>query len=124
MAGNPQPYSFDEARAAVTKASSNALNAEEFLRQAYRDAAQKEETYRVALAKQILVMHGEGVAWTVCQDLARGDKHVAHLRLERDIAEGVKEAAQAALWRISADRKDLGRLVEWSMRATEGLVAA
>lgn len=112
------PYSFGQARTAVTKAASNMIAAEETLRQAYRDAAQKEETYRVELAKEITRQHGEGVAWTACQDMARGNQHVAHLRFERDVAEGVKEAAQAALWRLTADRRDLGRLVDWSMRVS------
>ncbi|HET6866216.1 MAG TPA: hypothetical protein VFH80_09840, partial [Solirubrobacteraceae bacterium] len=72
--------------------------------------------YRVALAKKIVELHAGGAAWTVCQDLARGDQSVADLRYRRDVAEGVKEAAQNAVWRHTADRKDLGKLVDWSMR--------
>ena len=52
----------------------------------------------------------------MCADLARGDDKVARLRRERDVAEGVKEAANQASWRRAADRKDIGRLIEWSAR--------
>ena len=58
----------------------------------------------------------DGTAWTACGDLARGDENVARLRMERDVAEGVKEAAMQASWRRAADRKDIGRLIEWSAR--------
>ncbi|HET6867716.1 MAG TPA: hypothetical protein VFH80_17490, partial [Solirubrobacteraceae bacterium] len=65
-------------------------NAEQFMRQAFEDAANAERAYRVALAKKIVELHAGGAAWTVCQDLARGDQSVADLRYRRDVAEGVK----------------------------------
>lgn len=101
-------------------ANSNAIRgaqsqAEEFYKQRARDYAQKEERYRVELAKEIVRQHSEEkVAWTVAPDLARGDANVAMLRRERDIAEGMKDAAQQALWRLAADRRDLGRFISWS----------
>lgn len=116
MSGNPSPYDFSQARAAVTTASQNMKNAEDFTRNAHKDAAGAERAYRVALAERIVALHAEGVAWTVCQDLARGDKAVAELRYKRDVAEGVKEAAQGATWRHTADRRDLTELVNWSKR--------
>lgn len=116
MTRHVQPYDFAQAREAVTLASQNMKNAEQFMRQAFEDSANAERAYRVALAKKIVELHAGGAAWTVCQDLARGDKTVADLRYARDVAEGVKEAAQNAVWRHTADRKDLGKLVDWSMR--------
>lgn len=116
MSAHVQPYSFDEARTAITTASQNMKNAEQFLRDAFEKAAAAERAYRVALAETIVQLHADGAAWTVCQDLARGEKKVADLRYARDVAEGVKEAAQSATWRHTADRKDLGKLVDWSMR--------
>lgn len=116
MSGNVQPYDFGQARDLINGAKVAMQNAEQFTREAYKDAAAKEKAYRVALARRITELHGEGAAWTVCQDLARGDERVAHLRYERDVAEGVKEAAQSATWRLTADRKDLAALVAWSMR--------
>jgi hypothetical protein len=110
------PYSFGEAREAITIASQNMKSAEDFTRKAHEDAAAAERAYRVALAKRIVEIHAEGSAWTVCQDLARGDRSVADLRYRRDVAEGVKEAAQSSTWRHTADRRDLSKLVDWSMR--------
>jgi hypothetical protein len=46
--------------------------------------------------------------------MARGDKHVAKLRRERDIAEGMREAAMQDAWRRVADRKDTQAFIEWS----------
>lgn len=116
MTAHVHPYSFAEAREAITTASQNMRNAEQFVRQAFEQAAAAERAYRVALARKIVELHAGGAAWTVCQDLARGDKEVADLRYKRDVADGVKEAAQNATWRMTADRKDLGKLVDWSMR--------
>jgi hypothetical protein len=112
-----QPYDFQAAREAAASASRAQLNAELALKEASRDFAEKEERYRVALAKEIVRQHAdEGVAWTVAPDLARGNKDVARLRRERDIAEGVREAMQQSCWRRTADRKDTQRFVDWSMR--------
>lgn len=111
-----RPYDFDQARAAAENASRAQAAAEDFIREAAREYAVKEEAYRVALAKQILEQHAGGAAWTVCADLARGDEQVARLRRERDIAEGVKEAAGQAAWRRAADRRDTERFIDWSMR--------
>lgn len=73
--------------------------------------------YRVALAKEITRLHSqEGVAWSSTADLARGDEAVARLKLERDIAVGVREALAQAVWRATADRKDAQRFSDWSMR--------
>ena len=110
------PYDFGEARQAAENASRAQKAAEDFIRDAAKDFAHKEEAYRVALAKRIVLEHNEGRAWTVCPDLARGDEQVARLRRERDIAEGVREAAGQAAWRRAADRRDTERFIDWSMR--------
>ena len=110
------PYDFQQARKAAENASRAQKAAEEFIREAARDFAVKEEAYRVALAKRIVELHAEGYAWTVCGDVARGEQHVARLRRERDIAEGVKDAAVQAAWRRAADRRDTERFIDWSMR--------
>lgn len=111
------PWSFEEATANCRAAAVTQQQAENTLRDAYRDFARKEESYRVALAKEIVRQHAEeGVAWTVAPDLARGDTTVARLRMERDVAEGVKEAMQQAVWRATANRRDAARFCDWSMR--------
>jgi hypothetical protein len=113
---NNRPYSFDEARQAATKASRAQINAEDFIKDCARSYALAEEAYRVALAETIVRTHAEGTAWSVCGDIARGDKRVAELRRVRDISEGVRDAAVQAAWRRSADRRDTDRFCEWSMR--------
>lgn len=111
-----RPYTFQEARAAATKASRNQVAAEEFIKTSARAFALAEEAYRVALAEEIVNKHAEGVAWSTCGDLARGDKRVAMLRRNRDIAEGVRDAAVQACWRRGADRRDTEAFIDWSKR--------
>lgn len=110
------PWDFDQATAAARQASSQQRAAEEFIKQAHRDFALKEEAYRIALAQKIVELRAEGQAATLCADLARGEKLVARLRRERDIAEGVKEAASQGGWRASKDRDDVAAFIEWSRR--------
>jgi len=110
------PYSFEEAREAALRSSGAQRAAEDFVKIAAKQYAEAEEAYRVALAKRMVELRADSVAWSACADLARGDKWVAELRRHRDIAEGVREAAQQACWRAAADRKDVGRFCDWSMR--------
>jgi hypothetical protein len=111
------PYDFGQARDAAARASNAQHQAETNLIDAAKDYAEKEERYRVALAKEIVRQHDDDkVAWTVAPDLARGDKEVARLRKDRDIAEGVRDAAQQQAWRRAADRKDTQRFIDWSAR--------
>lgn len=104
------------AREAEHKASANQQAAEEALRDAWADYGAAERAYRVELAKKMTQLHASGVAWTASRDIALGDERVAALRFERDIARGVREAADQAAYRLGADRRALGRLVEWSQR--------
>ncbi len=113
---NPDPYDFSQAREAVAAASTAMKVAEQSRRDASRKLAEAERAYRVELAKEIVRVHADGAAWTVAQDLARGDKHVADLRYQRDVAKGIMDAAETVAWRHTADRKDLAALIAWSMR--------
>lgn len=113
------PYDFGQARDAAYRFQSAQLAGEKALRDANDDKALKEKIYRIALAKRIIELHASGVAWTVCQDLARGDEKVAELRYDRDVAVGVFEATQTASWRHTANRKDCLELIVWSR--TSGL---
>lgn len=113
-----QPYSFAEARAKVDEASRAMKAAEQARRDASKALAEAERAYRVALARKIVEVHADGAAWTVAQDLARGDKAVADLRYYRDVAKGVLDAAETVSWRHAADRKDLAALIDWSKRVS------
>ena len=110
------PWDFAEARLACRDASAAQAQVEDQLKAAFRDYAAKEERYRIALATKIVEVHADGIAWSTAPDIARGDAGVARLRMERDIAEGVKEAMMQAAWRRNADRKDAQRFADWSMR--------
>jgi hypothetical protein len=104
------------AREAERHASQQQQGSEREVIHRARELAAAERNYRMALAQKITSEHASGTAWTVCAELARGDQKVADLRFERDVAAGMKEAADQAAWRHSADRRALGRLVEWSQR--------
>ena len=111
-----QPFDFPEAVAATRRAAEAQKDAEQTRREAAAELAEKERAYRMALAKEIVHQHSEGAAWTVAQDLARGSKHVADLRYERDVARGVLDAAEQRAWRHTADRKDMHEFICWSRR--------
>jgi hypothetical protein len=114
---NQHPYDFAEARTQANAASERTRLAEDFYKQQARAYAIAEEAYRKRLAERIVELRGESKPVTIVPDLARGDTEVARLKRERDIAEGMKDAALQALWRLAADRRDLGRFIDWSMRA-------
>jgi hypothetical protein len=115
---NVVPYDFGQARDKIEQAKRAMQASEQATRDAYAGYARAERAYRMALATRILELHADGIAWTVTADIARGDKKVADLRYHRDVAEGVKEAAQSATWRLTADRKDLAALIDWSKRVS------
>lgn len=114
MSAHATTYDFAEAKAAAARGAAGQLAGEQTLRESRTKLGSAELAYRKALAVQIVTEHAHGAAWTVAQDLARGDEKVAQLRYERDVAEGVYEAAQTASWRHSADRKDVLELITWS----------
>lgn len=110
------PFDFDQARAAIDSASSAQRRAEQEIRDAYRLYGEAERSYRRALAQRITELRADKIPVSIAADLARGDAHVADLRLRRDIKDGVREAAKSAVWRHQADRRELEQLVTWSMR--------
>jgi hypothetical protein len=110
------PYDFAEAKAAIERASIGQIQAEKAVRESFKNFAEARRAYQLALAEAIVRIKAEGAAATLALDLARGDKKVADLRYMKDVQEGVMEAAKSAIWRGTADRKDLARLVDWSRR--------
>lgn len=110
-----EPYDFATAVAATRRAAEAQKDAEQDRRDAAKDLAEKERAYRVALAREIVRQHSdEGAAWTVAQDVARGQRSVADLRYERDVAKGVLDAAEQRAWRHTADRRDMHEFIQWS----------
>jgi hypothetical protein len=110
------PWSFDAAVRASDNAETEQRRVESEIHGAYKQYAQKERLYRVALARKILELKSGGMAVTACETIAKGDPAIAELRFERDIAEGVKETAKHAAWRANADRRDISDLIRWSAR--------
>ena len=110
------PLEIVDARAALRHASEAQRDLEASMRQASDDHADAERIYRLALAKCIVEKHAGGAAWTVSQDLARGEPSVAALRYERDVKKGVLGALEQQAFRYAADRRGLEKLIEWSMR--------
>lgn len=117
MKAASEPMDFAAAVAASREASEAQHNAERFYAEKGREYADAERAYRKALAEKITTLKSEGIAITVAQDLARGDKHVADLRFNRDLAEGLRDAAAQSIWRHTADRRELEQFLDWSKRA-------
>jgi len=110
------PFDIAGARDAVRVAGRVQAQVEDDLRSASRALAEAESAYRRALSESIVSLHADGTAWSVCGDIARGDKRVAGLRRDRDIAEGMLDATRQAAFRRGADRRDLSQLIRWSER--------
>lgn len=111
------PYDFDGAKAAIEAATIEQERLEERIREVYREAAEADERFRVALARTMLELRDSGVtSWSACETLARGKAENAQLRREKEVAEGLKEAVSQAAFRVSADRRDLSKLIDWSSR--------
>jgi hypothetical protein len=111
-----QPYDFPTAKAAQAHASERQRQSEQFVIDSWKRYAAAERAYREALSQRIVALKADGMAVTACADVARGEKAVAALKFNRDVAEGVREAAAQAAWRASADRKAEQSFLEWSMR--------
>lgn len=116
MSANPVPYDWGQARDAINDAKLAQQNSEKAVSEAFRKYGEAERAYRKALAIRITQLRAEGTPATVCLDMAKGDPKIADLRYNRDVAEGVREAAASAIWRHTANRRELEQLVAWSMR--------
>lgn len=114
---NDQPFTFAQAADASRAAQKLQRDAEAQLRDITAAAATAEELYRKTLARRIVQAHEQdGIAWSVAPDIARGDQVVAGLRRDRDIAQGQVEAQKHVVWRLTANRRDVLALIEWSAR--------
>ena len=86
-----------------------------------KDSAQKEHDYRIALASKITQLRAEGVPATIMSDLCRGDKNIAKLKLDRDIAKGISDACKQAIIATQAAMSGIQSLIS-TRRAEMGLV--
>jgi hypothetical protein len=110
------PWTFAQARQKALDAESAQKKSEKRLAEAWKEYAESEKAYRMALSTRILRLKADGYAITACGDIARGHEDIADLKHLRDIAEGAREAAQAAVWRHKDNRKDARGFAQWSER--------
>lgn len=62
-----------------------------------REYADAEQKYRIALAQKMLIERDKGLPVTIISDICRGDKEIAKLKFNRDVAEVMYQAAQEAI---------------------------
>lgn len=74
--------------------------------------AQAEHDYRIALAEKTLEERDKGTPATVCSDICRGDRKIAKLRFERDVAEVVYKSAMEAIQGIKLQIRILDAQIE------------
>jgi len=75
------------------------------------DSANAEEAYRIELAKKMTQLKLEGEKVTIISDLSRGDKVVAGLKRERDIAQGVLDACKSSIVSLRATMSGIQSLI-------------
>jgi len=59
--------------------------------------ARAEHDYKVALSQQIIIERDNKVPVTIISDICRGDRTIARLRFERDVAEVTYKSALEAI---------------------------
>lgn len=84
------------------------------LKKAGYDKAKHEYTYRVALAKELLIQRDKGLPATLVNDIARGNEEIARLKFNRDYSDTIYEAT---LEKLRAIKIELG-IVERQIEAT------
>lgn len=84
------------------------------LQKAGYEKAKAEYTYRIALAKELLINKDKGLAATLNNDVSRGNEEIAKLKFNRDVAETNYEAT---LEKLRAIKIELG-IVERQIEAT------
>lgn len=79
-----------------------------FYKNTGRRLADAEMKYRIALRKEFLRLHLEdGVAWTACGELARGQEEVAQLRFSRDIRKSDYECCYEKILQLKTELRIL-----------------
>jgi hypothetical protein len=75
--------------------------------------AKSEMEYRIASRQEILRLHvSDGVAWTSCESLAKGDDKVAKLRFTRDIRKSDYECGYEKILQIKTEIRILEGQIE------------
>lgn len=62
-----------------------------------KERAEAERTYRIALAQKILQERSDGKPVTIISDICRGDRDIAKLKFDRDVAEVMFSTAMESI---------------------------
>ena len=113
-------WDFNACRNAAKNADLAQRDGEAAFQEANEVFAWAVAAYRVELAKETLKLRADGMPATLVPDLAKGNERISSLRLERDIAKGLLDAANHAMWRHNATRRDVQRFVDYSLAINTG----
>jgi hypothetical protein len=91
-------------------------NSIKMLRKTGSDYAKAYTDYRVALAKELLILKNEGYAITLAGDIARGKPEIAHLKFEEISKEAIYKANMESINALKLEIKILQSQIdkEWS----------
>ena len=82
----------------LTTLRNNLGQAITILKERGQDKALAERDYRVAMAKEMLILREKGTPVTIINDLVRGKEEIAELKLKRDVAETLYESVMQAIY--------------------------
>jgi hypothetical protein len=91
-------------------------NSIKMLRKTGSDYAKAYTDYRVALAKELLILKNDGYAITLAGDIARGKPEIAHLKFEEISKEAIYKANMESINALKLEIKILQSQIdkEWS----------
>lgn len=112
---NTVPLDYGQAVRMHAGLARRQTQAGQFMREAHRQLADAETTYRKLKAKAIAKARAEWPA-TVAVDIANGDPEVASAREVYRVAQGLVKAADQIGYMTTKDRAAGEQLVTWSMR--------
>ncbi len=75
--------------------------------------ANREYSYRVAVAKEEISLRAQKLPGNLVYDIARGEERVAKLRLDRDISKIDAEVCKEGLKNVRSELEALRSLLTW-----------
>ena len=75
--------------------------------------AQAERAYNICFAKQMWALKSDGISSTASDKFARGDKAVADLKFELDMAEGITKACLQSIKALIIQIDSYRSLLAW-----------
>lgn len=94
-------------------------NSIKMLRKTGSDYAKAYTDYRIALAKELLILKDEGYAITLAGDIARGKPEIAHLKFEEISKEAIYKANMESINVLKLQIKVLENQIEREYGGTE-----